>query len=105
MVTVPAQLTISKLVLDNSERKWEFVYQGSKIGAKISDDLFWKKILAGEVRFANGDVLVGDLKIIREFDNTLGAYLNKEYCVLNVRQHLPRTNKIQTALEDISKDS
>jgi hypothetical protein len=102
-VTVPAQLTISKLVLDNSERKWEFVYQGTKVSAKIDDDSFWKKVFAGEVSFANGDILVGDLKIIREYDSVLGAYLNKDYSVLNVRQHLPRTNRTQTSIEDIEK--
>lgn len=98
-VTVPAQLTISKLVLDNRDRKWEFVYQGAKVNAKIIDDAFWEKILAGEIRFANGDILVGDLKIIREYDTTLGAYLNKDYSVINIRQHLPRVNKTQTSLE------
>lgn len=102
-VTVPAQLTISKLVLDNSDRKWEFVYQGSKVSARIDDDSFWKKVFAGELSFANGDLLVGDLKIVREYDTTLGAYLNKDYSVLNIRQHLPRTNRTQTTIEDIEK--
>lgn len=104
VVTVPAQLTISKLVLDNADRKWEFVYQGSKIGAKVSDEAFWQKILAGDISFANGDVLVADLKIIRELDKNLGAFLNREYCVLNVRQHLPRANKVQTTIDDIGRD-
>lgn len=101
-VIVPAQLTISKLVLDNRYRKLEFVYQGTKVGAKIIDDAFWQKILAGEVSFANGDVLVGDLKIIREYDTTLGAYLNKDYSVINIRQHLPRVNKTQTSLDGLA---
>lgn len=101
VVTVPAQLTISKLVLDNRERKWEFVYQGSKVGAKIIDDAFWQKILAGEISFANGDILVGDLKIFREYDATLGAYLNKDYSVINIRQHLPRTNRTQSSIDGL----
>lgn len=100
-VIVPAQLTISKIVLDNSERKWEFVYQGTKIGAKLIDDDFWQKILNGQVSFANGDVLVADLKIIREYDQVLGAYLNKDYAVMNVRQHLPRNQPSQMSLEDV----
>ena len=101
-VIVPAQLTISKIVLDNSERKWEFVYQGTKIGAKLIDDDFWQKILNGQVSFANGDVLVADLKIIREYDQVLGAYLNKDYAVMNVRQHLPRNQPSQMSLDDVS---
>ncbi len=102
-VEVPAQLTISKIVLDNAERKWEFVYQGSKISAKVSDESFWEKILAGEVSFANGDILVGDLVIKRELDASLGVYLNKEYSVANIRQHLPRVNRKQTSLEDTAQ--
>src|SRR5690606_25673530 len=98
--TVPAQLKISKLVLDDRNRKWEFVWQGSKISGKINDQPFWDRILAGEVSFANGDMLVADLTIIREYDASLDTYLNKDYLVSNIRQHLPRTNHIQTTLED-----
>lgn len=98
-VTVPAQLTISKIVLDNPERKWEFVYQGTKISGKITDTAFWQQIIAGEVSFANGDILVGDLTIKREFDTTLNAFLNKDYFVSNVRQHLPRTNRTQLSID------
>lgn len=99
-VTVSAQLKISKVVLDNSNRKWEFVYNGSKISGRIDDQDFWDKILAGDVSFANGDALVADLKIIREYDPVLDTYMNVDYIVSNIRQHLPRTNHTQTTLED-----
>lgn len=98
-LVVPAQLTISKLVLDNQDRKWEFVYQGRKIGAKVTDEDFWEKIFAGQIRFANGDVLVADLKIVRDYDKTLGAYLDSDYSVQNIRQHLPRSNSEQLSLD------
>lgn len=98
-VVVPAQLTISKLVLDNQDRKWEFVYQGRKMGAKVTDEEFWAKIFAGQIRFANGDVLVADLRIVREYDQNLGAYLDSEYFVQNIRQHLPRSNADQLSLD------
>lgn len=101
-VTMPAQLKISKLVLDNRDRKWEFVYQGVKISARVDDESFWDRILAGEIRFANGDVLVGDLRIIREYDQAVDTYLNKEYIVSNIRQHLPRVHHEQSAFDDIN---
>lgn len=102
--TVPASLKISKLVLDNPDRKWEFVWQGSKIAAKIADESFWAKIIAGEIRFANGDVLIADLNIFREYDHTLDVYLNKDYQVTNIRQHLPRANSSQSSFDDLEVD-
>lgn len=101
-VEVAAQVTISKLVLDNPDRKWEFVYNGAKISGKIVDQDFWTKIINGEVSFSNGDTLVGDLIIEREYDANLGVYLNKDYSLSNIRQHLPRTRRQQTTLEDLA---
>ncbi len=101
-VEVAAQVTISKLVLDNPDRKWEFVYNGSKVSGKIVDKNFWEKIINGDVSFSNGDVLVGDLIIEREYDTSLGVYLNKDYSLSNIRQHLPRTRRQQTTLEDLT---
>ena len=98
-IIVPAQLTISKLVLDNQDRKWEFVYQGRKIHAKVVDEQFWNKIFSGQIRFANGDVLIADLRIVRDYDQTLGAYLDSDYYVQDIRQHLPRSNHDQLSLD------
>ncbi len=103
-VEVAAQVTISKLVLDNPDRKWEFVYNGAKVSGKIVDQDFWAKIMNGEVSFSNGDVLIGDLIIEREYDAALGVYLNNDYSLANIRQHLPRTRGQQTTLEDLTSD-
>lgn len=98
-VTVEAELVVRKIVVDNPERKWEFVYQGLPISAVIRDEAFWDKILKGEVRFANGDRLVGSLTIIREFDQATNTYLNKDYVVSAVRQHHPRSPHAQTSFD------
>ena len=96
---VRATLTVSKLVLDDRKRKWEFVYQGNKINAKIVDDEFWRRVLSSEEGFKCGDQLVCDLNIIREYDETLRVYLDKEYFVSHVSQHLPRVANEQTGFE------
>lgn len=88
--TVPATLVISKLVLDNRNRKWQFVYQGNKINATIADDAFWDRVLSGEEAFANGDRLVCDLEIIRDYDDSLGVYMDRDYIVRNIRDHQKR---------------
>ena len=66
IIEVPAILTISKIVLDNRDRKWELVYQGNKINAKIVDDKFWQNVLAGIERFANGERLGRSCQRARE---------------------------------------
>lgn len=88
--TVPATLVISKLVLDNRNRKWQFVYQGNKINATIADNAFWDRVLSGEEAFANGDRLVCDLEIIRDYDDSLGVYMDRDYIVRNIRDHQKR---------------
>ena len=100
IVEVPATLTISKVILDNRDRKWELVYQGNKINAKVVDDHFWQNVLAGIERFANGDKLVATLVITREYDQIIGAFLDKEYKVTDIRQHIPRDTREQIALID-----
>lgn len=74
------------------------VYQGNKINAKVVDDHFWQNVLAGIERFANGDKLVATLVITREYDQIIGAYLDKEYKVTDIRQHIPRDTGEQIAL-------
>ncbi len=87
---VVADLVVSKVVLDNPNKKWQFIYQGARISATIIDKDFWDRVLPGEESFANGDKLVCDLEIVRDFDERLGTFLNKDYIVRNVRDHRPR---------------
>lgn len=101
IVNVSSTLIISKLVLDNRERKWELVYQGNKINAKITDDAFWERVLSGKESFANGDKLVCNLEISREYDVNLGTFLDKDYRIFDIRQHLPRETRDQITLSGI----
>lgn len=85
--TVSAMLVISKLVLDDKNKKWQFIYQGARINATIVDDTFWKKVFDGSEAFANGDRLVCDLEIIRDYNEALEVYIDREYIVKNIRNH------------------
>lgn len=97
---VPANLVIVKLVFEDPERKWEFLYNGVKIGASIKDKNFWDEINGGKA-FSKGDELVADLRIIREYDENVVAYVNKDYQLVNIREHHPRAFREQMTLEDI----
>ncbi len=65
---------------------WGFVYEGNKISARITDEDFYKRIEANE-RFAKGDTMQVDLKIIQKYDLSVQAYLNKSYEVIRVIDH------------------
>jgi hypothetical protein len=97
---IPANLVIVKVVFEGNDRKWEFLYNGVKIGANVVDDSFWQQINEGKP-FAKGDELVADLRIVREYDDNVAAFINKDYQVINVREHHPRSVRQQLRLDDL----
>lgn len=86
-----AILTIFKVVFEKGY-KWQFYYQGNKIGASIQDDTFYNRIDNGE-KFSKGDTLIVDLDITQVFDKTIQTYINKEYSIIKIRQHIPRSEQ------------
>jgi hypothetical protein len=70
------------------KKKWDFIYEGNPITAKMSDD-FYQTIDRGE-KFAKGDQLEAELKIRQEFDESLNAYINKSYQIVKIIQHIPK---------------
>ncbi|MBI5358334.1 hypothetical protein HZB69_01750 [Candidatus Amesbacteria bacterium] len=84
-----ANLNIFKLVFD-SRFKWEFYYLGNKISAYITDKEFFEEIDRDE-RFGKGDILIVKLKIYQIFDPTVATYVNESYEILEVKQHIPKS--------------
>ncbi len=76
-------VSISKLLWDQ-RKKWDFIYNGNKISAKITDAFFNDKIDKSIVRFAKGDRMVVNLKIIQVWDEEYHAWINKTYEVIEV---------------------
>ena len=73
------------------KKKWELVYEGNKITAKMSED-FYQTIDKGE-KFAKGDQLEAELEIRQEFDDTVNAYINKTYNIVKIIKHIPRAEQ------------
>lgn len=94
-VDYSATLIISKLNLDNPKSKWGFIYNGTNINARINDDSFWQKILSGEEHFARGDRLSCNIEIVKEYEPELGAYLNREYTIIEVIDHIEQPTKTE----------
>lgn len=99
--TLAAKLVIVKVVFDDNDRKWDFLFNGVKISAWVKDKNFWKEINRGK-SFSQGDELVADLQIKKDYDQSVDAYVNKDYSIVNVRQHYPRQYRKQTSIEDIN---
>ncbi|OPX89439.1 MAG: hypothetical protein A4E53_01516 [Pelotomaculum sp. PtaB.Bin104] len=80
------RLSIVKIVFQKN-RKWEFVYEGSKISAYMADDTFWRLIDEGRLRFSKGDVIVADLEITKVFEPELNCHVNKGFRVVSFVGH------------------
>ena len=82
------RLTIFKIIFDKGY-KWQFYLNGRKITATVSDDNFMERVNKGE-RFAKGDILVVDLEKHKVFDKTMDIFIEKDFKVLKVIEHIPR---------------
>lgn len=83
-----AILTVFKVVFEKGY-KWQFYYQGNKISASIKDESFYAMIDQGK-KFSKGDKLIVDLEIEQVFDKTLQTYINEEYTISKIKQHIAR---------------
>lgn len=76
--------------------KWDFVYRGTKIAAKMEDTEMIKIIDAGE-EFAKGDFMLVDIEETRFYDKDVDAFLitKDSYKILRYKQHIktPRQSK------------
>lgn len=83
-------MPILKADFDTIKRgKWDFLYNGIRIHANIQNDGFYKQIDEGK-RFGKGDCLNVTLKIIKEYDKQLNAFVNKQYERTKVIKMIPR---------------
>jgi hypothetical protein len=48
---------VLKAILVRSARKWQFVWNGIKISAAISDESFYDSLARHEYEFGQGDVI------------------------------------------------
>ena len=96
----PATLYVRKAVFEASNRKWDFVWNGVKISAPISDPAFLADLLARTYLIGNGDALEVTLRIKQKWDETSSVWLNDSYEVLKVWKHIPADNPSQMGLLD-----
>jgi hypothetical protein len=86
-----AILTMFKVVFEKGY-KWQFFYQGVKISAEVKDETFFARIDKGE-KFSKGDTIIAELHITQVYDRSIETYVNKEYIVAEIKQHIPRGSR------------
>lgn len=86
-VVVPsAQLNIIGLNFTKGG-SWQFIYNGTKIRTKLSDEGLQKAIDQG-ASFAKGDSLRVELNITQRWNEEYNAYENKYYKIATVFEHI-----------------
>lgn len=83
-------LNIYTLSFDK-KTNWEFLYEGHKFKAKISDE-FAKTIDKG-TSFAKGDSLEAEFEIKQQFDESVNTYVNKSFKIIRIIKHIPRNEQ------------
>jgi hypothetical protein len=87
-VEVDTVLNLIKIVFEK-DRKWDFIYNGNKISATITDPDFYDDVLERKYSFTSGDTLEVRLQIFQEFDQRANTYINRDYKVIKVNKHIP----------------
>jgi hypothetical protein len=88
-ITESAQLVVVRAVLERSDRKWQFIWNGHRISAPIKDQTFFDRLAARQFEFGQGDTLGVELAIHQTLDEASGAYINDYYEVVRVVSHTP----------------
>lgn len=73
----------------DKDLKWDFVYEGRKISAKMEDEEIIKYIDEGE-QFAKGDFMLVDIEVTQFYDADLGVHLvtGDSYKILKYKSHV-----------------
>lgn len=88
-----ATVSAVKIVFERG-RKWEFMYNGRKISAYVSDDSFFTDMIDKGEPFSKGDRLIVDMEVSQEYDAKLDGYIDGEYRIVKVREHIPRDKQM-----------
>lgn len=97
--SVSAVLPIVKAVFSKGNRKWDFVWNGVKIGANIEDPVFAADVMARKHKIGAGDALDVEMQIEQDYDEDAGVWMNSSYHVVKVRKFLPGSSEQTSLLE------
>lgn len=89
-------LSVVRAIFEESTtRRWEFIWEGTKIAANVEDIEFLKSVGTGAERFGKGDRLVADVAIWQRYDNVYDTWMNDTFHVTKVHSHETRSSPVQ----------
>jgi len=99
MVSDRVEVTVVRVIFD-PERKWQFLWEGNKISAKINDVGFWARVDNGQEQFASSDRMEVELERKQEYDPKLEDWVTQDYEVTQVHSHWKAGGEQQTMFRD-----
>lgn len=92
-------VTVVRVIFD-PERKWQFLWEGDKISAKINDMGFWARVNNGQEQFTSSDRMEVELERIQEYDPQFEDWVTQDYEVTQVYSHWKAGGEQQTMFEE-----
>lgn len=73
----------------SKDLKWDFIYEGQKIAAKMDDESILEAIDNGE-KFAKGDYMVADIEVTKFYDSDYDLHMitKDSYKILRYKEHI-----------------
>lgn len=84
------ELVVETIPIGSPKKMWGFVLAGESVRAKIKDDSFIERIERHEITFGQGDRIVADVRIHKEFDPALNCVVVKSRTI----EHVAKTFKL-----------
>lgn len=105
VLEVVTDLRIIRAILERTQRRWEFIWNGIRISAPIVDDRFYDDFFAHRITVAPGDLLRVRLRVFQRVDPRHGMFLNTGYEVTEVISHSAGQQQTDLrALDDPEQD-
>ena len=82
-------VTLTRVPLDDPERKWEILWDGERVGVEIEDIGFHANVQTGDISFRRGDRLEVDLDRKQEYNAALDDWETTEYTITAVHGYIP----------------
>lgn len=72
-------VSVHKSIFEHSSRKWEFMWNGNKISASISDDEFFERMKERSFSIKQDEKFIATIEMHKEYDKISKKWKIKEY--------------------------
>lgn len=81
-------VTLTRVPLDDPERRWEILWDGKRVGVEVTDLGFHAQVQTRSISFQRGDRLEVDLEREQEFNETLNAWETTDHKITTVHSYI-----------------